>query len=102
MESLDLTYKLIALKIKVKLLTESTLCLKYFKNIVIAMVMTKGKNREIKTTKVYFFFAATPSLLGRRGLLQPPPPPLQIFSWQKCLNIFFFFIDAWVSGKKGW
>ena len=41
MESLDLTYKLIALKINVKHLTESTLCFKYFRNIVI--VMTKGK-----------------------------------------------------------
>ena len=72
MESHDLTYKLIALK--VKHLTKSTLCLKYFKNIVI--VMTKGKNQKIKIAKILFIFAATPSLSGRGGggVVATPPP----------------------------
>ena len=76
MESLDLTYKLITLKIKVKHLTESTLCLQYFRNIVI--VMTKGKNKKMKTTKIYLFLLPPlPSQDGGGGGggLQPPPPP---------------------------
>ena len=85
MESLDLTYKLI----------ESTLCLKYFRNIVI--VMTKGKNKKMKNTKILFIFAATPSYSGRGGgLLHPPHFPT--FSTAK----FFenFSIDTWVSVQR--
>ena len=37
MENLDLTYNLVELKIKVKHLSRSTLCLEYFRNRVIVM-----------------------------------------------------------------
>ena len=63
MESLDLTYKLIALRLKVKHLTESTLCLKYFRNIFI--VMTKGKTKKMKTMKIYLFLLPPLPLSGR-------------------------------------
>ena len=71
MESLGLTYKLVDLKIKVKHLTKSTLCLKYFRNRVI--VMTKGKNRKIKIRKLYLFFL--PHLPSQD---RPPPPPIPL------------------------
>ena len=93
MESLDLTYKLFDLKIKVEHLTKSTLCFKYFRNIVI--VMTKGKNKKIKISKIdLFLLPPLPSQDGRG--LQPPPPPK--FSRQRLLT--FFFIDTWVSGQR--
>ena len=53
MESLDLTYKLIVLKIKSTTPDQIYLCLKYFRNIVI--VMTKGKNKKMKVAKIYLF-----------------------------------------------
>ena len=62
-------------------MTESILCLKYYRNIVI--VMTKGKTKKMKTTEIYFF------------LLAPTP---QLFLRQKVLKIFF--IDTWVSGQR--
>ena len=100
MESLDLTYKLIALKIKSKTrcCTESTLCLKYFWNIVI--VTAKGKNEKMKTTKIYLFLLPPlPSQDGGGGgLLQPPNPHPQLFPRQKFLK--HFFIDTWVSGQR--
>ena len=76
MESLDLTYKYIDrlnLRLKVKHLTKFTLCLKYFRNIVI--VMTKGKNKKMKTAKFFFISATTPSLSGREGAVATPHPP---------------------------
>ena len=85
MESLDLTYKLI----------ESTLCLKYFRNIVI--VMTKGKNKKMKTTKIYLFLLPPlPFQDGGGGLLQPPHPPT--FSTAKSFENFS--IDAWVFVQR--
>ena len=76
MESLDLTYKLIALKIKSKTLDRIYFMFKYFRKIVI--VMTKVKNKKMKTTKIYLF-------------LLPPLPPQDggHFSRQKFLNFFF-------------
>ena len=54
MESLDLTYKLIALKIKSKTLDQI-----YFMSQVFQehshVVMTKGKYKKMKTTKIYIF-----------------------------------------------
>ena len=72
-------------------MTESTLCLKYFRNIV--NVMTKGKNKKRKTTKIYLF-------------LLPPLPfqdggvvaTAQLFPRQKFLKTVF--IDTWVSGQR--
>ena len=66
---------------------ESTFCLKYFRNIVI--VMTKGKNKKIKTTNIYLF-------------LKPPLPSPDshppTFLTAKIFEIFF--IDTWVSGQR--
>ena len=59
MESLDVTYKLIDLKIESKDLTKSTLCFKYFRNIV--TVMTKGIKKRKSQYKNLFIFVATPS-----------------------------------------
>ena len=94
MESLDLTYKLFDLKIKVEHLTRSTLCFKYFRNIVI--VMTKGKNKKIKITKIdLFLLPPLPSQDGRG--LQPPPP--QIFT-AKTFDIFLYrYMGIWTKGR---
>ena len=53
MESLDLTYKLIALKIESKTLDRIYFISQVFQNVVI--VMTKGKNKKMQTTKIYLF-----------------------------------------------
>ena len=95
MEIIDLTYRLITLKIKSKTLVESTLCLKYFRNIVI--VMTKGKNKKMKTTKIYLFLLPPfPSQDG--GLLQPPYPPT-FFSAKIFENFFHRYMGIWTEGK---
>ena len=65
MESLDFTYKLLDLKIGSKDLTKSTLCFKYFRNIV--TVMKKGIKNKNHNYKNLFIFAATPSLSGPGG-----------------------------------
>ena len=79
-----------------KHLTKYTLCLKYFRNIVI--VMTKGKNKKMKITKIYLFFLPPLSLSGRGHcwLLQPTLPPT--FVTAKKFEIFF--IDTWVFGQR--
>ena len=48
MESLDLTNRL-----KVKHLSKSTLCLKYFRNVIIVKI--KGNNKKINIWKIYLF-----------------------------------------------
>ena len=63
MESLDLAYNLVDLKIKGKAPVQiyvSSLCLKYFRNIVIVMI--KGKKRKFKLGKFIYFCC------------NPPPP----------------------------
>ena len=50
--------------------------------------MTKGKNKKIKPTKI-FYFCCHPFALSN-----PPPPTPQLFSRQKFLKI-----DTWVSGQ---
>ena len=60
--------------------------------------MTKGKNKKMKTTKIYLFLLPPlPSQDGGGGCCSPPPTP-QLFSWQTFLKIFF--IDTWVSGER--
>ena len=85
MESLDLTYKLFDLKIKVKHLTQSTLCFKYFR-----IVITKRKNKKIKITKIDLFLLPPGFPLrtggGGGGCCNPPPTP--IFSRQIFLKFF--------------
>ena len=80
MESLDLTYKLIALKIKSKTLDQIYFMSQVFQNIVI--VMTKGKNKKMKTTKIYLFLLPPlPSQDGGGCCIAAPPPTPQLFSW---------------------
>ena len=91
MESLNLTYKLIALKIKSKTLDRI-----YFMSQVFQehSQKTEGKNKKMKITKIYLFFLPTlPSQDGGGGLLQPPHPHPQRCSQQKFWKIFF--IDTW-------
>ena len=81
MESLDFPYKLLDLKSGSKDLTKSTLCLKYFRNIVTVMKkVIKNKNPNYKNL---FIFAATPSLSGSGrggGGRCNPPHPLTFFT----------------------
>ena len=82
MENLDLTYKLIALKIKRKTLDQI-----YFMSQVFQEHSHCYDNRNKKENESYkklSIFAATPSLSGLEGggggcCNQPP----QLFSWQK-------------------
>ena len=73
MESLDLTFKLMALKIKSKTLDRI-----YFMSHVLqehSHCYDKRKNKENENYENLLFFAATPSLSGRGGVVAIPPPP---------------------------
>ena len=74
MESLDLTNKLIALKIKSKTVDRI-----YFMSQVLqehSHCYDKRKNKENENYENLLIFAATPSLSGGGGgLLQSPHPP---------------------------
>ena len=97
MENLNLTYYLVDLKIKNKQLSKSTsLCLEYFRNIVIVRTIFKEKLRKAKLGKC-IYFCCHPFPLGRCGLLQPPTP--QHFS-QQFFFIFFSLIHGYLD--KGW
>ena len=87
MESLDLTYKLLALKIKSKTLDQIYFMSQEFQEH--SHCYEKRKKKKMKTTKIYLFFL--PSLTsqdrkGGGGCCNPPIP--QLFSWQKFLNFF--------------
>ena len=76
MESIDLAYNLVDLKIKGKAPVQiyvSSLCLKYFRNVVIVMI--KGKKRKFKLGKFIYFCC------------NPPTP--QLFTRQNFSNLFF-------------
>ena len=101
MENLDLTYKLIALKIKRKTLDQI-----YFMSQVFQehshCYDNRNKKEKWKLQKIiYFCCHPFPLSIGGGGggggrLLQPPPTT---FFVAKILEIFFF-IDKWVSGKR--
>ena len=87
MESLDLIYKLIALKIKSKPLDQIYFMSQVFEEH--SHSYDKRKNKKMKTTKIYLFLLPPlPSQDegGGGGLLQPHTP--QLFSWQKILKFF--------------
>ena len=99
MESFDLTYKLIALNIKSKTLEQIYFMSQVFQNIVI--VMTKGKNKKMKTTKIYLFLL--PPLPSQDGggvvALQPPPPhPPTFFMGKIFEKIFHRYMSIWTKG----
>ena len=99
MESFDLTYKLIALKIKSKTLDRIYFMSQVFQEH--SHCWTKGKNMQIKTRKIYLFLLPLlPSQDG--GLLQSPThPPTQLFSWQKFLTKKFHkYMVIWTKGGK--
>ena len=96
MESLDLTYKLIALKIKSKTLDRIYFMPQVFQEH--NHCYDKRKNKKIKTTKIYLFLLP-PLPFQDGGLLQTPtPPPTPIFFTAKTFENFF--IDTWVSGQS--
>ena len=97
MESLDLTYKYITLKIKSKTLDRI-----YFMSQVLqehSHCYEKRKNYENENYENLFIFAPTPSLSGRGGgLLQPPPPPT--FSTAKIFEKFLYrYVGIWTKGE---
>ena len=78
MESLDLTYKLIALKIKSKTLDQIYFMSRVFQEH--SHCYDKRKKRENESYDNLFIFAATPSLSGRGdGCNHPLPPPPNFF-----------------------
>ena len=83
MESLDLTYKLIALKIKSKELDQIHLMSQVFQEH--SHCCDKKKNKKMKITKIYLFLLLP--LPSQDGDVVTSPYP-QLFSWQKFL-IFF-------------
>ena len=95
MESLDLSYKLIALKIKSKALDRIDFMSQVFQEH--SHCYDKRKNKKMKITKIYLFLLPpVPSQEGGGGCCIPPP--LNFFHSK---NIFEnFFIDTWVSGQR--
>ena len=78
MESLDLTNKLIALKIKSEALDRIYFMSQVFQEH--SHCYDKRKKQENENYDNLFIYAATPFLSGQgEGLLQPPPPPLSNF-----------------------
>ena len=77
MKSLDLTYKLIALKIKSKTLDQIYFMSQVFQKH--SYCYDKRKNKKMKTTKIdLLLLPPLPSQDGG-GVLQPPPPPPNFF-----------------------
>ena len=95
MESLGLTYKLIAVKIKSKTLDQIYFMSQVFQEH--SHCYDKREKWENENYENLFIFAATPSLSGRGGGGCNNPTP-QLFPWQKFLKNFF--IDTWVSGQR--
>ena len=101
MENLGLTYKLIALKIKSKSLDRIYFMSQVFeeKNVT---VMTKRKNKKIKTTKIYLILLPPlPSQGGGGGGggCCNPHPTSQLFSRQKTFENFFHrYMGIWTKG----
>ena len=87
MESLNLTYKLIALKIKSKTLDRI-----YFMSQVFQehSQKTEGKNKKMKITKIYLFFLPTlPSQDGGGEDCCNPPTPTPNVVHSKNFGKFF-------------
>ena len=86
MKSLDLTYKLNALKIKSKTLDRIYFMSQVFQEN--SHCYDKRKNKKMKITKIYLFLLPPLPSQDRGGeLLQPPTP--QLFPRQKFLKNFF-------------
>ena len=95
MESLDLTYKLIALKIKSKTPDQIYFMSQVFQEHVFAM--KKGKNKKMKIKKIYLFLLPPlPSQNGGGCLLQPPTPPT-FFTVKIFENSFHRYMGIWTK-----
>ena len=74
MESLDLTYNLIALKVKSKTLDQIYFMSQVFQEH--SHCYDKRKNKKMKTTKIYLLLLPPlPSQDGGGGAVAIPPPP---------------------------
>ena len=97
MESFDLTYKLIALNIKSKTLDQIYFMSQVFQNIVI--VMTKEKNKKMKTTKIYLFLLPPLPSQDGGGLLHcSPPHPPTFFMGKIFEKNFHRYMSIWTKG----
>ena len=94
MESLDLTYKLIALKIKSKPLDQIYFMSQVFQEH--SHCYNKRKKKENENYKNLYIFAATPSLSGRG--VQPPPHPPTFFMAKMFENVFHRYMGIWTKG----
>ena len=98
MEKLDLTYILIALKIKSKTLDQIYLMSQVFQEH--SHCYDKRKNKKMKTTKIYLFLLLPlPSQDG--GLLHPSPLPPSTFFMAKIFEKFFHrYMGIWTKVGK--
>ena len=64
--------------------------------------MTKGKNKKMKSTKIYLFLLPPPRSQDER-LLQPlphPPPPQTFFTAKIFENFLHRYMGIWTKGVK--
>ena len=96
MESLDLTYKLIALKIKSKTLDQIYFMSQVFQKH--SYCYDKRKNKKMKTTKIdLLLLPPLPSQDG--GGVANPPPHLPTFFMAEIFETFFHrYMDIWTKG----
>ena len=95
MEGLDLTYKLIALKIK-----SETLDRIYFMSQVFqehSHYCDKRKNKKMKTTKICLFLLPPLPFQDGGGVVATPHPPT-FFTAKLFENFFHRYMDIWTKG----
>ena len=99
MESLNLTYKLIALKIKSKTLKQIYFMSQIFQEH--SHCYGKRKKLENENYENLFIFATTPSLSGRGGVVATPHPPT-FFTAKIFEKYFHRYRSIWVGKLTVW